>query len=131
VSHFTTIKTQFVSRDHLKQALEDVREEFGLGEVRYDAVVNGFGGGTTPAELVVSTRNRGYDIGFRKEGETYGLVADWYGIRDVEQEQLKSRLGQRYAYQVVREKLDQQGFSLIEEEVQENRAIHLTVRRAV
>ena len=131
MSHFTTIKTQFVSKEHLKQALGDVEEEFGLGEVQYDAVVNGYSGGTTPAELVVSTRNQGYDIGFRKDGETYGLVADWYGIRDIQQEQLQSRLGQRYAYHVVKEKLDQQGFAMVEEEVKEDQTIHLTLRRAL
>jgi len=131
MSHFTTIKTQFVSREHLKQALEDVGEEFGLGAVQYDAVVNGYGGGTMSAELVVSTRNRGYDIGFRKEGETYGLVADWWGIKDIKQEQLKSRLSQRYAYHAVKDRLDRQGFATVEEKVKQDQTIHLTLRRAL
>jgi hypothetical protein len=131
MSHFSTIKTQFVSEEHLKKALQEVRAEFGLGAVRENAQVGGFSGGKTPAQLVVSTRNQGYDIGFRKEGDTFSLVADWYGIRDINQEALTSRLQQRYAYGVVRENLEQKGFSLVEEEVKQDQTIHLMVRRAV
>jgi hypothetical protein len=131
MSHFTTIKTKFVAAEPLKKALADVRAEFNLGEVREDTSVSGYQGNTTRAELVVSTRNRGYDIGFRKQGDTYELVADWYGIKDINQSALTARLAQRYAYHAVKEKLDQQGFALVEEEVKQDKTIHLVLRRAV
>lgn len=131
MSHFTTLKTQFVLAEPLKQALADVRAEFKLGEVRENALVSGFLGSTTRADLVVATRNPGYDLGFRKQGETYELVADWYGIRDFQQADLTARLTQRYAYHTVKAKLDQQGFSLVEEEVKQDRTIHLVLRRTV
>lgn len=131
MSHFSTIKTAFVSQPHLMQALQDVQAEFGLGEVRENATVRGFGGQSTQAEVVVSTRNQGYDLGFRREGEAYVLVADWYGLQDIKREELLSRVQQRYAYHVVREQLDQKGFALVEEEVREDRTIHLVLRRTV
>jgi hypothetical protein len=131
MSHFTTIKTQFVVKAHLQTTLAEVRAEFGLGDVRENAVVHGYSGNTTRADLVVSTRNAGYDLGFRKQGDTYELVADWFGIRDIKQEQLVAKLQQRYAYHGIREKLDQQGFSLVEETVQQDTTIHLTLRRTV
>lgn len=131
MSHFTTIKTAIVSKSHLLQALQDVLADFGLGEVRENATVRGYGGQSTQAEVVVSTRNRGYDLGFRREGEAYVLVADWYGLRDVKQDELLSRVQQRYAYHVVREQLDQKGFALVEEEVRPDQTIHLVLRRAV
>mgnify|MGYP001568090472 CR=1 FL=1 len=131
MSHFSTIKTAIVSKPHLLAALKDVQAEFSLGEARESLPVRGFGGQTTLAEVVVSTRNQGYDIGFRREGDSYVLVADWYGLRDIKQEELLSRVQQRYAYHVVREQLDQQGFALVEEEVREDRTIHLVLRRAV
>ena len=131
MSHFTTIKTAFVAVSHLKQALQDIRAEFGLGEIRENATVRGFGRQSTPAELAVTTRHQGYDIGFRREGDTYALVADWYGLRDISKDQLLARLQQRYAYHAVREQLDQQGFALVEEEVREDRSIHLVLRRAL
>lgn len=131
MSHFTTIKTQFVAVAPLKKALADVRAEFNLGEVRENALVSGYHGNTARADLVVATRNQGYDLGFRKQGETYELVADWYGIRDIQQANLTARLSQRYAYHTVKEKLDQQGFSLVEEEVKQDKTIHLVLRRTV
>jgi hypothetical protein len=131
MSHFTTIKTQFVAAAPLRKALADVRAEFNLGEVRENALVSGYHGNTARADLVVSTRNQGYDLGFRKQGEAYELVADWYGIRDFKQADLAARLTQRYAYHTVKEKLDQQGFSLVEEEVKQDKTIHLVLRRTV
>ena len=131
MSHFTTIKTQFVLPEPLKKALADVRAEFNLGEVRTNALVSGYHGNTTRANLVVSTRNQGYDLGFRKQGETYELVADWYGIKDINQGALTARLTQRYAYHTVRARLDEQGFSLVEEAVEQDKTIHLVLRRTV
>lgn len=131
MSHFTTLKTQFVAAGPLQQALADVRAEFGFGEVRLHSAVQGWRGNTTTADLVVSTRHAGYDIGFRKEGDTFALVADWYGLADINQNALTARLAQRYGYHAVKEKLDQQGFSLVEEEVQQDKTIHLVLRRTV
>ena len=74
---------------------------------------------------------RAYDLGFRKQGETFELVADWYCIKDINQGALTARLTQRYAYHTVKEKLDQQGFSLVEEEVKQDQTIHLVLRRTV
>ena len=92
--------------------------------------MNGYQGNTTRADLVVSTRNASYDLGFRKHGDTFELVADWYGIKDINQTQLTERLTQRYAYHAVKEKLDQQGFSLVEE-VTQDKTIRLVLRRTV
>ena len=71
MSHFTTIKIQFVAIEPLKKALADVRAEFQLGEIRANALVSGYQGNTTRADLFVATRNQGYDLGFRKQGDTY------------------------------------------------------------
>ena len=131
MSHFTTIKTSFVSKEHLRKALADVSAEFGLTNIRENSQVRGFGRSVTNAELVVSTRNQGYDIGFRSENGVYALIADWYGIKDLARDMLTSRLSQRYAYHAVKEKLDGKGFAVVEEEVGEEKTIHLRVRRAV
>lgn len=131
MSHFTTIKTKFAALEPLQRALADLRAEFGLGEVRLNDVVKGYSGNTTRADVVVATRNAGYDLGFRKEGDTYSLVADQFGIHDFKLDQITARLTQRYAYHAVKQKLDQQGFSLVEEEVKQDKTIHLVLRRAV
>lgn len=129
MSHFTRIKTQFVDANLLERALADVGEQFGLGTVRTDTLVKGFRGSTEKADLVVATHNQGYDIGFCRTGETFEMVADWWGIRDIRQEELQTALLRRYAYHAVHQQLDKQGFTLVEEKVEDNQAVHLVLRR--
>lgn len=132
MSHFTTIKTTFASAVPLEKALADVAAQFGFSAVRRNAAVSGWRGITTTADLVVSTRNAGYDLGFTKQGDHYALVGDWYGIKDINQNALTQALTQRYAYHATVQKLvEEQGFSLVEEEQQETGAIHLVLRRTV
>jgi len=133
MSHFTTIKTAFTDAGHLEKALADVAASFGLSALRKNAIVSGWRGITTTAELVVSTRNAGYDLGFiKQEAGHYALVGDWYGIKDMKQDALTQALTQRYAYHATVQKLvEEQGFSLVEEEQHETGAIHLVLRRSV
>ena len=79
------------------------------------------------ADIVIPTKS-GYDIGFRFNGETYDVVADWDSIKDVNQTTFMNTLNQRYAYNVVKDTLAQQGFLLTGEE---NKAgtINLTLSR--
>ncbi|MCX6868002.1 MAG: DUF1257 domain-containing protein [Verrucomicrobia bacterium] len=86
MSHFTTIKTAFTDAGSLEKALADVAARFGLSSVRRNTTVSGWQGITTTAELVVSTRNAGYDLGFKQEAGHYTLVGDWYGIKDIKQD---------------------------------------------
>lgn len=132
MSHFTTIKTAFTDAVPLEKALADVAARFGLSTARKNATVSGWQGITTTAELVVSTRNAGYDLGFKQEAGLYTIVGDWYGIKDINQDTLTQALTQRYAYHTTVQKLvEDQGFSLVEEEEQETGAIHLVLRRSV
>lgn len=127
MSHFTTLKTQLVSLEHIKAALTDLNLTYEEGSVS----IRGYGGQTTQVQLRVPTANPGYDLGFRKQGETYDLVADWYGIRDIKQDEFVQQMQQRYAYHVVKDQLEEQDFSIIEETTQQDQTIHISVRRMV
>jgi hypothetical protein len=131
MSHFTTVKTRLVAREELIAALQDVAKEFGLGRIRERAKVHGWSDHETQADIVVSTSNPGYDLGFVKKGRTYSLVADWYGIHDIDKTRLERRLEQRYAYHVTRNELEEKGFTLTEEDVAEDQSIRMVVRRMV
>ena len=125
--HFTRMQTRMVEKTYLLQALADrgyICEE-GPVEIR------GYGGNRTRVDLKVVTKNPGYDIGFRKVDNTYEIVADWWGIRDTKQEQFLQQVLQRYAYHAARAKLAEQGFALVNEEVQEGGRVHLVLRRMV
>jgi hypothetical protein len=125
MSHFTTLKTRIVSREHLTQALEDLNIAYEDGNVQ----IRGYDGIRTPVEISIPTSNPDYQVGFRKQGDTYELVADWYGIKDINQSEFVGRISQRYAYRVAKEQLEQQDFAVVEEVVQADNTIRITVRR--
>jgi len=127
MSHFTTLKTQLVSRDHLTQTLEDLGLAYEEGELE----IRGYQGIRTPVEIRIPSSDPEYQLGFRRVGDAYQLVADWYGIKEFNQQDLLGRITQRYAYRVTKEQLEQQGFTLVEEEIKADNTIHITVRRMV
>jgi hypothetical protein len=127
MSHFTSIKTRIVSLELLLAALKDLAIEFQTGELE----IRGYQGKRTAVHVSIATANPDYQIGFRRVGDHFELVADWYGISEVKQEEFLCRVMQRYAYLAAREQLERQGFSVVEEEVGADRTIHLTVRRMV
>ncbi|NBD35561.1 MAG: DUF1257 domain-containing protein [Chloroflexi bacterium] len=123
MSHFTRVRTQIVELAYLKQALDDLAYRYEEGQLK----IRGFAGRRTPVDLKIHTK--GYPIGFQKAGDAYELVADWWGVRGVNQKTFLQEITRRYAYHAAREKLEAQGFSLVSEEVQEDEQIHLVLRR--
>jgi hypothetical protein len=61
----------------------------------------------------------------------YEIVADWWGIKDIQQDQFLQQVSQRYAYYAAKAKLEEQGFSLVSEEAQQGDRIHLVLRHTV
>jgi len=127
MSHFSTIQTKIVVKDYLKKALTDLKFNWEEGDVE----VRGYQGNRTKAEIQIETGNPGFDIGFRKQGQNYEVVADWWGIKNIKQEEFVQNVNQRYAYHAVKDQLEQQDFTFVEEEVQADNTIHLTVRRMI
>ena len=126
MSHFTTIKTKITHKDYLKKALTDLGYSYQEGNVK----IGGYSGNTA-AEIKIAAGNSGYDIGFRLNNQVYDVVADWWGIRNINREQFLQSINQRYAYHAAKDKLEEQGFSLVTEEVQQEGRIHLVLRRTV
>lgn len=127
MSHFTTIQTQLAVLQYITEALSDLdmRHEVGSMEIR------GYGGARTAVEIKVPTSNPDYDMGFRKQGENYELVADWWGIKDVNQDEFLRQVTQRYAYHAAKNQLEEQDFTIVDEDVEQDETIHITVRRMV
>jgi Protein of unknown function (DUF1257) len=126
MSHFTRIKTQFVEKKYLTRSLQDLNYAYQDGNVE----IRGYGGNRTSVEIKIPTDNPGYDIGFRKSGEVYELVADWYGIRNIDRQKFIAQVTQRYVYLATKDKLEAEGFSLVTEEVERDGRLHLVLRRA-
>ena len=125
MSHFTHIKTRMVEKAHLLQALKDL----GYAPVEGLVEIRGYLGEQTRAEIKIGTDNPEYDIGFRKVGDAYECVADWYGLKKFDRQGFLDRLMQRYAYHATRAKLEEEGFAVASEEVHKDGRIHLVLRR--
>jgi hypothetical protein len=103
-----------VEKEHLTKALKD------LGCAWQEGGRLGFLGPRVDIKVV------DHNLGFRKLGETYTMITVGEGTR---QRQFLQQMTQRYAYYVARAKLEAQGFTLVNEEVQEGERIHLVLRR--
>ena len=103
--------------------------DLGYAPVEGALEIRGYLGVRTAVEIKIATQNPEYDIGFRKTGETYQCVADWFGLREIDQTRFIEQITQRYAYHAARAKLEEQGFALASEEKQKDGRIHLVLRR--
>lgn len=124
MSHFSKIQTQIVDKDFLTQAIKDLGMNYEEGNLQ----ILGFGGQKASVEIKIKLPFS-HDIGFRKTGEFYEIVADWAVIRGVKKDEFVQKLSQRYAYHAARTKLEEQGFTLIEEQVADTGQIKLVLRR--
>jgi hypothetical protein len=124
MSHFSRIETKMVEKDLVLKALKDLGFSYEEGEQQ----VMGFNGQKMPVEIRVPLK-MSYDLGLRKKGNSYEIVADWFGVRGIKQKEFIERLMQRYAYHATRDKLQQQGFAMVEEQVEETGQIRIVLRR--
>ena len=127
MSHFTRVKTRLVKKEHIIKALRDLGYQPREGRVN----IRGWNGQETEVEIMTPTNNKGYDLGFAKKSETYDLVADWYGIDDIKAEPFLDQVQQKYAYHAVVDRMQDQGFEIAEEEIDQDNTVRLTVRRTV
>lgn len=124
MSHFSRIKTQMTDKKYIFMALKDMGFTYEEGQQE----VIGFGGQKTAVDVRIPLK-MSYDIGLRLKGTAYEIVADWFGVRGLHQKDFTQRLSQRYAYHATRDKLEQQGFQMVEEKQEETGQIRIVLRR--
>ena len=124
MSHFTTIKVQIKQGEVLLQVLK----ELGY-QVEQNTNVRGYMGDTTNAEYVIKQSN-GYDLGFRQNGESYELVADFWGAK-INQQEFINNISQRYAHKTLMETIQTEGLNVEEEEVLADGTVRVVVGRWV
>jgi Protein of unknown function (DUF1257) len=124
MSHFSTVRVQIKDGAVLQESLR------ALGyDVQQNANVRGYKGQVTVADYVVVQAN-GYDLGFRRQGEAYELVADFWGAK-VDAAQFVGRVTQQYAHRMLVQTVRQQGFDLETEEVLADGSVRVVVGRWV
>jgi len=122
MSHFTTIKVQIKNGEILHQVLQ----ELGY-QVESNTEVRGYRGNTTEAEYVIR-QNNGYDLGFRRTGENYELVADFWGAK-INQQKFVNAISQNYAHKTLMATVQEQGFDVEEEETLADGTVRVVVGR--
>ena len=125
MSHFSNIKTKIRNLDSLKSALNDLDVDWKNGP----GIVRGYQGQTHKADVVVEQAND-YDFGFSWNGSEYELVADLqYWKQPLTVEGFLRQVTQRYAYHTVVNETANQGFSITEQEKNQDGSIRLVVQR--
>ena len=131
MSHFTKCDLKMTNFEALKKALVDMELNVVEAAEGQSVVVRGYRGQTLEAALKIDMGT--YDIGVVKNDDgTIDLVADWWGVettKGVSEEELKTRLKQRYAYHNVLMACEAQGYAVEEEVNQEDGSIQLVVRK--
>jgi hypothetical protein len=108
---------------YLKRALDDLQLQYEEGKLK----IRGYMGKKMEVDLRIKTPE-GYDIGFKKVGDTYEVVGDWDMITSVSQETFVGEVTRRYASAVIKEQLKLDNFGVVEE-TRQGETIQLTMRR--
>ena len=123
MSHISRIKTKMEVKEYILEAIKDLGYSYEEGNL----ALSGFGE-KTRVDIKIHMR-LSYDIGLRSTPNGYEIVADWWGVRGVKRQELTDKLMQRYAVHATKANLEEQGFSLVSEENQENGQIRLVLPR--
>jgi len=124
MSHFTTIKVQIKDGSVLAESLRELGHE-----VLHNVEVRGYQGNKTTAEYVIRQSN-GYDLGFRRSGDNYELVADFWGA-GIDETAFVNAVNQKYAHRMLMQSVVEQGFDVEEEETLEDGTVRVVVGRWV
>ncbi len=133
MSHYTVLETRITEAETLIEALADL----GFAHVEVHATAQPLVGWLgdrreNRAEIIIRREYLGgasNDLGFarRPDGRFEALISDY--DRSTYDEAWLGRLTQRYAYRLARKVLASQDYTLAEEHMDDDRKIHMTVRR--
>jgi hypothetical protein len=129
VSHFSRVRTSLKDREVLTTCLEELGYEVTEGGTIRSRE------GVREVDLSIHTKN-GNGIGFVKDADgCYNLVADRWGMGGKERRILDRMAGtlakvqRNYAERMIREQIENEGFSLVERKEQDDGSIRIVVRR--
>jgi hypothetical protein len=120
MSHFTTIKVEIKNGEILRQSLE----ELGF-KVKRQTLVRGYMGNRVEAEYVIE-QDHGYDLGFRRHGETYELIADFWGAM-IDPQDFVKLVTQKYAHNSLLATVKNQGYAIEQQEILEDGTVRVVV----
>ena len=131
MSHFTKCALKMTNLAAIKKALADMQLKFTEAEQGQSVTVRGYRGDTLKAAIAVDMGR--YDVGVvDNQDGTFDITADWWGVettKGVSEEEFKNSLSQRYQYHNVKQACEEKGYTVEEEENEEDGSIRLVVRK--
>lgn len=125
MSHFTKIKTKIYEIEILKTALNNLGYKFSENV----SSVRGYRGRTTNVDLLINLKSS-YDIGFHRTiDESYEIVADWYGVKEVTKESFISNLMQTYSLELIKQEMEKKGYYIVEKTKMKDNTLKVVVRK--
>jgi hypothetical protein len=133
MSHFTKCALKMTNLAAIKKALEDMQLKFTEATEGQSVSVRGYRG--DKLQGVMSIDMGRYDIGVvDNQDGTYGVTADWWGVettKGISEEEFQNTLAQKYQYHNVKQACEEKGYTVEEEENEEDGSIRLVVRKWV
>ena len=127
MSHFTKINTKLRDLDTLKKTLSDLNIEW----TNQTNTIRGYKVAKTSASLVIPQQNS-YDIGFKWNGKEYDLVTDLaFWSQNVSLDTFLNRINQRYAYNMVLDVSEKEGFNFSKVETSADGSLRVVLNRFV
>jgi hypothetical protein len=120
------LQTKLRDGDLVEQALRELGHKF----TRKGEKIQGYLGRTTTAEFRIATESASYDVGLVKSKDGYEVIADWFGVRGINQKQFLRDLTRAYSIIATKKSLAAQGFSFVSETNKDGQ-VTLVLRREV
>jgi len=127
MSHFTKVKTQLTEAETLKQSMERTLK----WPVLENATVRGYNGNTETARLVARNPSADYDVGFarQRDAEAFELVADFYGLPQLDPMGLMRDINQNYALTILEQEAAAIGYAMGEAVYEEDGSIRVVLNQ--
>jgi hypothetical protein len=130
MSHFSRVKTRIKDREILIRCLQEMGYTVQTG-----GTLKGYSGQRV-VDLAIQLE-KGYGVGFAMNPDgSYDIVADWWGIKDSKKNRLirdlekkVCQIQQEYALKTVLEQTHQQGYSVVDKQVEKDGRIRIVLRR--
>jgi hypothetical protein len=133
MSHISKIDTKIKSLECLKKALEALNMKYVETAENERLTLHGYGKNEEIEDCIFEIKTGSkYSIGIRKKENNYEFVADWWAIETftgLKQDEIMNKITRQYAYETIMDKVKDLGYTVVQEEEDSKKNVHLTVRR--
>ncbi len=133
MSHISKIDTKIKNLIFLKKALDSLEMKYQEAAEGEKLALQGYEKDEVIEDCIFEIKTGSkYGIGIKEIDGNYELVADWWAVETftgLKQDEIINKIHRQYAYETIKDKVKDLGYSIVEENEDTKNNIHLTVRR--